>query len=257
MGYHFAVTEDSESGKAPKVVAHRGDASNFPENTLSAFAAAIEAGAQFVELDIQLSRDSKPVVIHDPTLLRTCGLADPVWTRDAAELARIDAGFRYPPHQRSSMTCIPTLSGLARWASDYPQVTWFIEIKEHSIDQFGLETTVGAVIESLGSLRACVISFDAAVVERVRQTSSHPAGWVIRDYDATGHRTAEAMQPDYLFCNYLKLADPWTLWPGTWQWVFYEVTDVQIARRLAAAGAEFVETMAVPKMLKALTLSHG
>ena len=55
----------------PLVIAHRGYSALAPENTLPAFKAAVEAGADLVELDYRHSRDAVPIVIHDSTLDRT------------------------------------------------------------------------------------------------------------------------------------------------------------------------------------------
>lgn len=52
-------------------IAHRGASGTFPENTLSAFRAAIDAGADMCELDVQLTRDGSVVVIHDDSVERT------------------------------------------------------------------------------------------------------------------------------------------------------------------------------------------
>ena len=52
-------------------IAHRGASGTFPENTLNAFRAAIDAGADMCELDVHLSRDGAIVVIHDDTVERT------------------------------------------------------------------------------------------------------------------------------------------------------------------------------------------
>ena len=73
--------------------AHRGDSHACPENTLAAFAAAIAAGADGVEFDVQLSRDGVPVVIHDETLERTTGARGPVRARTAAQLQALSAGL--------------------------------------------------------------------------------------------------------------------------------------------------------------------
>ncbi|MEK7733824.1 MAG: glycerophosphodiester phosphodiesterase family protein [Pseudomonadota bacterium] len=58
----------------PELVAHRGYTLLYPENTLSAVRGAIEAGGRYVEVDIQLSRDEVPVLFHDHTLKRLCGV---------------------------------------------------------------------------------------------------------------------------------------------------------------------------------------
>ncbi|HKD68553.1 MAG TPA: glycerophosphodiester phosphodiesterase family protein [Candidatus Binataceae bacterium] len=73
-------------------IAHRGASGEFPENTLEAFAAAIDAGAQMCELDVQLSADRVAVVIHDDTVDRTTDGRGAVAAMSLAELQRLDAG---------------------------------------------------------------------------------------------------------------------------------------------------------------------
>ena len=59
----------------PWVVAHRGYSGRYPENTASAFEAAIGASADMIELDVCLTKDRIPVVIHDQTLERTTAVS--------------------------------------------------------------------------------------------------------------------------------------------------------------------------------------
>ncbi|QOR72023.1 hypothetical protein IM660_07215 [Ruania alkalisoli] len=75
-----------------KIYAHRGASAELPENTLAAFSRALELGVEGVELDVHLSADGVPVVIHDDTLDRTTSATGPVGARSEAELARVDAG---------------------------------------------------------------------------------------------------------------------------------------------------------------------
>lgn len=75
-----------------KIVAHRGGAVDTPENTLAAFANAIALDVDMIELDIHLSKDGVPVVIHDATLDRTTDASGPVRDLTAAELRRVNAG---------------------------------------------------------------------------------------------------------------------------------------------------------------------
>ena len=99
---------------APIVVAHRGDSGECPENTLSAFATAVRAGAGMIEFDIHASRDDVLMCIHDETLDRTTNVVDIFGRRhvavadlSAAELARLDAGaWKAPEHQGAR---VPTL----------------------------------------------------------------------------------------------------------------------------------------------------
>ncbi|MFF7636848.1 glycerophosphodiester phosphodiesterase [Kitasatospora sp. NPDC008050] len=82
----------------PLAVAHRGDPYRFRENTLPSVAAALAAGADAVEVDVQLTRDGVPVLLHDPTLKRLWGLDRPVRALTAERLAaqRFEGGRRVP-----------------------------------------------------------------------------------------------------------------------------------------------------------------
>ncbi len=74
---------------SPLLLGHRGDSANHGENSPAAFAAAIACGADGVELDVRLSADGVPVVIHDATLDRTTAGRGPVADCDAAALQRL------------------------------------------------------------------------------------------------------------------------------------------------------------------------
>ncbi len=76
----------------PLVGGHRGAAGHAPENTLAAFRAAIDAGADYVELDVRLASDGVLVVIHDDDLGRTTDARGPVAARTSGELGELDAG---------------------------------------------------------------------------------------------------------------------------------------------------------------------
>ena len=80
----------TRSFNPPWVIAHRGFKKNYPENTLVAFQAAMDAGAQMIELDVTLSRDRKLVVIHDATLERTTNGHGPVRDYTMEELKQLD-----------------------------------------------------------------------------------------------------------------------------------------------------------------------
>jgi myo-inositol-1(or 4)-monophosphatase len=80
------------TAKLARVTAHRGDSSRFRENTLPAIRFAIAAGADFVEIDVRVSRDGKVVVLHDSTLLRLWGLDRAVDDVDLDEIQRLGFG---------------------------------------------------------------------------------------------------------------------------------------------------------------------
>jgi glycerophosphoryl diester phosphodiesterase len=96
------------------VIAHRGASHEAPENTLPAFASAVEAGSDLVELDYHHSSDGVPVVLHDAILDRTTNSAQlfgmpkvHVGSKSREELSQLDAGSWYD--RRFSGTKIPSL----------------------------------------------------------------------------------------------------------------------------------------------------
>jgi glycerophosphoryl diester phosphodiesterase len=80
----------------PSIHAHRGDAAHFPENTLAAFRGALQTGVEGIELDVHLSSDGQPVVIHDYDLARTTSGIGLVHEREYEYIRSISAGAWYP-----------------------------------------------------------------------------------------------------------------------------------------------------------------
>jgi glycerophosphoryl diester phosphodiesterase len=123
---------------ARPIIAHRGASGHAPENTLAAFELAEREGADAFELDVRLSLDGAPVVIHDHSLERTTDGAGLVRARTLAELRSLDAGARFTrdrgrtyPYRGAGLT-IPTL-GEVLWA--FPRMPMLIEIKEPEVQE--------------------------------------------------------------------------------------------------------------------------
>jgi len=91
----------------PFVLGHRGASHAAPQNTLAAFRKAVEAGADGVELDVHLSLDGVPVVIHDDNVDSTTDGKGPVREMTLAQLKTLDAGARFDA--RFAGERIPTL----------------------------------------------------------------------------------------------------------------------------------------------------
>lgn len=245
-----AVTTDAP----PPLVAHRGNALEFPENTLPAFASALQLGIRYVELDVQLSRDREPVVLHDATLERTCGITGAVWDHTAAELRNVAAGETARLGTDHASARLPDLASSLELVRSWPDATLFVEIKTESIEHFGLQTTLDSVLAVLNNQPGpwVIISFDFEIVSQARARSGLPVGWVLHRYDAASAAQAQSLSPDYLFCNWQKLPAHEPLWTGPWRWCSYEVRDAGRARSLLAHGVELIETMAVRELRDAL-----
>lgn len=114
------------------VIGHRGNAAHAPENTLESFRQAVELGVDAIELDVRVTRDGVPVVIHDPTLGRTTDRGEVVAHLSLAGLRRADAGARFTPDAgatfpyRGRGLTIPTLREVV---DATPGIPLLIEVK--------------------------------------------------------------------------------------------------------------------------------
>jgi glycerophosphoryl diester phosphodiesterase len=117
----------------PQVFAHRGGCDLGPENTIAAFDLGMAAKADGLELDVHLSADGVVVVHHDKTLDRTTDASGPVAAKDADELARVDAGYRFARGGafpfRGQGIGVPRLADVLR---RYRGVPTIIEIKVYT-----------------------------------------------------------------------------------------------------------------------------
>lgn len=106
------VAADTELHKelatVPKIIAHRGYSGVSPENTLSAFANAVDIGADMIELDVQLTGDGQVVVFHDNDLLRVTGCEGTIADYTLEELQQMDAGMWFGSEFEGER--IPTLA---------------------------------------------------------------------------------------------------------------------------------------------------
>jgi|ADGO01.1.fsa_nt_gi Glycerophosphoryl diester phosphodiesterase len=241
------------SPRIPELIAHRGNAAEYPENTLPALRSALELGVRFVEFDVQLSADRQPILLHDSNLKRTAGIDRNALEMTWQELSEISVNEEQRFRQRYTDVGIPTLAQAASLMATYPHATAFVELKRASLRQFGQEIVVRKVCETLKPIaRQCVIiSFDLAAVHHVRQVSSYRVGWVLSEYSNLSALKCEALAPDYVFCDHQLLSEGTArLWRGPWRWAIYEVTSRKLAMELAARGAKLIETMAVRAMLR-------
>lgn len=79
----------------PKIVAHRGDSHNYPENTMDAFLSAIELEVDVIETDVHLTKDNKIVIWHDDTLDRNTDGKGKIEDYTYQELLNFDAGYTF------------------------------------------------------------------------------------------------------------------------------------------------------------------
>ena len=244
----------------PPIVAHRGYASRYPENSRNGIRAALAAGAPFVEFDVQLTADAVPMVIHDLNLLRTAGrdrFLNQIPYAEACD-AEIAETERFGDAFKGERIC--SLAEVVALFEQWPRARPVVEIKRESAEAFGVDAMVEIVMKVLEPLRerVVVISFVERAVLTARRLGAAEIGWCLNYYDDDARRIAEAIAPDYVICDYHRLPDPPDRpWPGPWRWICWEVTDPALALELAARGVDLIETMACGEMLADPGLAGG
>lgn len=160
-------------GSKMKNIAHRGFSGKYPENTRVAFEKAIEIGADMIELDITISKDKIPVVIHDDTLDRTTSGVGKVRNTSFQKLIFLDAGSWKNP--KFSEEKIPTLEEVLSLIKK-SKIGLNIEIKssayEKNISESCIEIQTLRLIEKYKLQKRIVISsFETKVLLRLRELS--------------------------------------------------------------------------------------
>jgi glycerophosphoryl diester phosphodiesterase len=157
-----------EAGRV-HVCGHRGYSLHYPENTLLAFEAARAAGATSVEIDVVLTKDGEPIVLHDLSVDRTTDGHGFAADLTLAEISALDAGGRFDP--RFAGTKIPTLTTALDWAKRTGMGV-VLEIKEAERPDAAADW-IGALLKSTDtSDQVIVISFDHTVLKRA--VDRHP-----------------------------------------------------------------------------------
>lgn len=159
------------------VIAHRGASAFAPENTLAAFESAVTMGAGFVEADLQLSRDARIVLMHDPTVDRTTDGRGPVAAKTLDELRQFDAGAWFDKRKSSVATGaakksfagerIPTVEEFLAFGRKH-DIGLFLELKTRGPS--GIEhAVVGALRTANEILRSVLLSFDLTTLVQLRR----------------------------------------------------------------------------------------
>ena len=155
-----------------KKIAHRGASGYYPENTRLAFMKAIEAGADMIELDCQLSRDGHVVVFHDEQLRRTAGARGTLRSKTLAQLKTLDIG-RWRSKACKGEGILTLEEALEVLAG---KVDLCLEIKNYPKSLPGIELKVLFILSHYDYLdRTIVSSFDYRSLGRIRELAPDTA----------------------------------------------------------------------------------
>lgn len=173
--------------------AHRGVTERAPENTLSAFRDAIAAGADYLETDVQLSKDGVLVLVHDSDFSRLGGVAGKVWDLTYEEIRSIPLGRHSAAEYRNEPT--PTLDDLLAEAKGRAKLN--LELKYYGGQPPGLAAKVVETLRARGMLDQVVIQcLEYAPLQEVQQLAPEiPVGYLL---------SFNAREPDRLNVHFLS-----------------------------------------------------
>jgi glycerophosphoryl diester phosphodiesterase len=187
------------------LIAHRGDSAGAPENTFASFDLALEKGFDNVELDVQLTSDGVPVVIHDATLDRTTNASGPVSGISLADIQNLDAGSWKDAKFKGEQ--IRTLEEiLARYAN---KLRFHLELKSREqdlaekvaplLDAQGLLDSSSAEYEAPG---VTITSFAIEQLYRSRQVMPNARhGWLLTGITPTDLKLAQHIGLNGIYPN--------------------------------------------------------
>jgi glycerophosphoryl diester phosphodiesterase len=229
------------SDSTPLIIAHRGASHDAPENTITAFALAVEQGADGIELDVQLSADGIPVVMHDASVERTTNGRGAVSKLTIEQLQRLDAGDGRP---------VPTLDEVFEIFG--PTLLYNVELKTGIWSDSNLAAAVAERIDGHHlEEHVLVSSFNPIVVQQARKTLNPrtPAAHLrMTGLSALKHRfvKSEGDNPYFKLVDdrYMNWARRENLLVNVWT-----VDDPVEAQRLAQLGVTSIITN-IPSLIQ-------
>jgi glycerophosphoryl diester phosphodiesterase len=190
------------NGGPPLVIAHRGASAYRPENTLSAYALAVEQASDMIEIDLHRTRDGEIVIAHDAGLKRL-GAEGEIAERSLAEMKALDAGYGTEHREK-----VPTLDEVLDAFGE--KIPFNLEIKwgEHG-DYPDIEQAALATLKRRGLVdKTLFSSFRDSILARLRSAEPKARLGVLfeprhseRMFERAAELGAEAINPHFLMVN--------------------------------------------------------
>lgn len=238
-----------------RLVAHRGQQFTFPENTLESIQQAICCGASAVEFDVQMTADHVPVICHNSSLLKTAGIDINITKANHTDLKDICVGEKSRFAEQYLSVTLPSLQDMVNMLKGTPHVLVFVELKNESVEVFGIECFVKQVLKQLAPVQEhCVVIADnLQALLTLRQQSTIPLGWIVHRWHSDDLKLAKESEVDYMVINHKYItAQHYDFVRDDWSWMVYHTNDAHEALALFNLGVELVETNDICSLLKQL-----
>lgn len=188
--------------KKPIIIAHRGASAYAPENTMAAFRKALEMRAGGIEIDVHLTKDGYPVVVHDQQLGRTCNGTGLIKGKTLQELKKLDFGSWFSEEFENEP--IPTLEEVMDLIST-EDILFNIELKSGAVLYPGIERLVVEMVKKYKMEERVIISsfnhYSLLEVKRIAPEIKigllYSAG-LVEPWEYAKRLGAEAIHPLYI-----------------------------------------------------------
>ena len=241
-----------------KIYGHRGMVTKYPENTMAGFKACVDAGLS-IELDVYLTKDGVPIVIHDETVDRTTNGSGSVMNMTLREIKALDAGSWYDPKFKSEKA--PTLGEVFDMIShrDKNEDT-FIAINMKKLSP-RIEEKIVRLAERFGMIeRVFSFGMDARSTERFKQAN---ARFPVGRNGNTKYHVETALRTTFLDYIWLTQREPYLPSSGDFEkaregrkrvLIYIRQNEPERWKAAKAAGADAVATDYPLEAKKALGL---
>jgi glycerophosphoryl diester phosphodiesterase len=222
------------------VIAHRGASGNFPENTRLAVEKALEARADMVELDCQLSSDGHVVIFHDERLARITGTGAAVNRMSLEQLKRLDLGvWRQDAFKGERMLTLEEVVTVIGGQADL-----CLDIKQYPGSPPGIELKLLFVLSHYDYLdRTIFSSFDYGCLRRVRELAPEVRVGVIYGAESEENPFVVAEEVEAASLHVQKelatrefLHKTWDLGLDAFVWTVNEVPEMENFTSLGVQG---------------------
>lgn len=196
----------NDDGDGFIIIAHRGASNKYPENTMAAFKAAVEMGAEMIEMDVLMSQDGVPIVFHDARLNSHTSGKGRVRNHTVKELKKLDAGSWFDP--RFSDQRIPTLEEVLAFARG--KVALNIEIKTEAVTdrrEDGIEEKSLELVREYGMEDYVLFSsFDYRAVKHLKELAPQVSVALLYNRSKSNfklpHELLQKYKADAFNCSY-------------------------------------------------------
>ncbi|WP_444895102.1 glycerophosphodiester phosphodiesterase family protein [Microbulbifer sp. SSSA005] len=219
------------------LIAHRGDKTRQPENTIAAFEAAHNLGACAIQCDIRFSADGIPWCFHEDSLH--------IPGNDQSQV------FHSLRDSQLHHQSINRFIELVDWASCHRHLDWFIGISPANIAATGFVTAVKKLMELMRSENEsfALLTADCRSLRAARNMGWHRVALEINSVSRCLSADIVTLAPEYLLIRDSQVECD-ELPPGPWQWVVYEINSTEEAVLWRKRGAHHILTGNLPLLMR-------